>query len=254
MEFLKTEGLTKAFKGLIAVNDLDMEVIQGEILGLVGPNGSGKSTAINVITGFFSPTKGKVIYKGESISGLQPHEIAKRGIIRTFQHTSLFTNLTVEQNIISGMHLGLVNNALSSFFLTNRYRSEETKVTQAVNEILVFTNMQEKSNVVAQSLPGAEQRVLEIAIALAGKPKLLLLDEPAAGMNLQEATRLIELIRAIRQSGTTIMLVEHNMKVVVEVCSRIIVLDYGAKIAEGTPEEIANNQDVISIYLGKRKR
>jgi branched-chain amino acid transport system ATP-binding protein len=254
MEFLKTEGLTKAFKGLIAVNDLDMEVIQGEILGLVGPNGSGKSTTINVITGFFSPTKGKVIYKGESISGLQPHEIAKRGIIRTFQHTSLFTNLTVEQNIISGMHLGLVNNALSSFFLTNRYRSEETKVTQAVNEILVFTNMQEKSNVVAKSLPGAEQRVLEIAIALAGKPKLLLLDEPAAGMNLQEATRIIELIRAIRQSGTTIMLVEHNMKVVVEVCSRIIVLDYGAKIAEGTPEEIANNQDVISIYLGKRKR
>lgn len=253
MMILETEGLRKDFRGLIALNGVDVNIRQGEILGLIGPNGSGKTTMVNVITGFLKPTAGKITYKGELIGGLEPHQIAKRGIIRTFQLTSIFPDLTVEQNIIRARHLSTSSSFYGSFLGTKGYNKEEAKLKQVVMEILALVKMQEKSNVVARNLPAAQQRMLEIAIAVTARPELLFLDEPASGMNLQEAARTKELIRSLQQMGLTTVIIEHNMKVIMEACSRIIVLNYGIKIAEGTPEEIANNQDVISIYLGKRR-
>jgi len=253
MPLLEMQGLTKEFGGLTALSKLDVNIDEGEIVGLVGPNGSGKTTWINIVTGFLKPTAGDILYKGQSIVGLEPYQIAERGIIRTFQLTSLFPDLTVKENIVRGRHLSTNSSILGSFFWSKGYRKEEAKLRQEVMEILSFVKMQEKSDMAAQNLPAAEQRVLEIAIALAAKPELLFLDEPTSGMNLQEAARTMELIQSIRQMGTTVVIVEHNMKVIMELCSRIVVLNQGIKIAEGTPEEIIMNEEVISVYLGKRR-
>jgi branched-chain amino acid transport system ATP-binding protein len=253
MAILEIEGLAKDFKGLRALNNVDIKIQQGEIFGLIGPNGSGKSTMINVITGFLKPTAGKITYKGELIGGLMPHQIAKKGVIRTFQLTSIFPDLTVEQNIIRGKHLNANSSILGSSFWTKGYRREEAKLKQEAIEMLALVNIQGKSKMVARNLPPAERKILDMAIAMAAKPTLLLLDEPASGMNAEEAVRVVELIRSLHQTGITIVIVEHNMKVIMDLCFRIVVLNYGIKIAEGTPEEVANNQDVISIYLGKRR-
>lgn len=253
MTILKIKKLTKDFRGLRALNNVNLNVRQGEIFGLIGPNGSGKTTVLNIITGFLKPTAGDIVYKGGLISGLKPHQIAKRGVIRTFQLASLFPDLTVKENIVRGRHLSTNSSILGSFFWSKGYRKEEAKLRQEVMEILSFVKMQEKSDMAARNLPAAEQRVLEIAIALAAKPELLLLDEPTSGMNLQEAARTMELIQSIRQMGTTVVIVEHNMKVIMELCSRIVVLNQGIKIAEGIPEEIIMNEEVISVYLGKRR-
>jgi len=253
MTILRIEGLTKDFGGLRALNTVALNVQQGEILGLIGPNGSGKTTMLNVITGFLKTTAGSAIYKEELLTGLKPHQIAKRGVTRTFQLTSLFPDLTVVENIIRGRHLYSKSSFFGSFFGSKSYRKEEAKQKQELMDILRFVNMQEKADKVARNLPAAEQRILEIAIALATKPELLLLDEPASGMNLPEAASAMELIRSIQQTGTTVVIVEHNMKVIMQLCSRIAVLNQGIKIAEGTPQEISKNEEVISVYLGKRR-
>jgi len=253
MTILRIEGLTKDFGRLRALNDVALNVQQGEILGLIGPNGSGKTTMLNVITGFLKPTAGSAIYKEGLLTGLKPHQIAKRGVTRTFQLTSLFPNLTAIENIIHGRHLYSKSSLFGSFFLNKSYREEEAKLRQEAMNILTFVNMQEKGDMIAGNLPAAEQRILEIAIALASEPELLLLDEPASGMNVPEAASAMELIRSIQQSGTTVVIVEHNMKVIMQLCSRIAVLNQGVKIAEGPPQEISKNEQVISVYLGKRR-
>lgn len=253
MTILRIEGLTKDFGRLRALNEVALNVQQGEILGLIGPNGSGKTTMLNVITGFLKTTAGSATYKKELLTGLKPHQIAKRGVTRTFQLTSLFPNLTVTENIIHGRHLYSKSSLFGSFFWSKSYRKEEAKLRQEVMDVLTFVNMQEKGDMIARNLPAAEQRILEIAIALASKPELLLLDEPASGMNVPEAVSAMELIRSIQQKGTTVVVVEHNMKVIMQLCSRIAVLNQGVKIAEGTPEEISKDEQVISVYLGKRR-
>jgi branched-chain amino acid transport system ATP-binding protein len=253
MTILRTEELTKNFGGLRALNKVNLDVQQGEILGLIGPNGSGKTTMLNVITGFLKTTAGHTTYEGEIITGLKPNQITKMGLVRTFQLTSLFPDLTVAENIIRGKHLHTKSSFFGSFFRTKRYREEEAKLKQEVTDILAFVNLQGRGDMAARNLPAAEQRILEIAIALAAKPKLLLLDEPASGMNILEAARAMELVRSIQNTGVTVVVIEHNMKVIMQLCSRIVVLNEGIKIAEGTPEEISENKEVISIYLGKRR-
>ena len=251
MEVLKLDRITKDFKGLRALDNVDIDVYENEILGLVGPNGSGKTTLVNVITGFLQPTEGNIIFKEELITGLKPHEIVQKGIARTFQLTSLFPSLTVEENLIIGRHHMTSSSTLESFFQTKSYREEEKKMRQKAKELLAFMDMEKQKDVPAKYLPFGDQRKLEIGIALATEPKLLLIDEPAAGMNLEEQARLVGLLQSIRQMGLTMLIIEHKMKVVMGVCSSIVVLNYGVKIAKGTPEEIANNEEVIRVYLGR---
>ena len=253
MPILEIEGLTRNFGGLRALNGVAFNVQRGEILGLIGPNGSGKTTLLNVITGFLKTTEGNTVYKGNLLTGLKPHQIAKKGVTRTFQLTSLFPELTVKENIVRGRHLYSKSGFFGSLFQTKTYRKEEKRLNQDVMDVLDFVNMMKKGDMIVKNLPAADQRILEIAIALAAKPELLLLDEPASGMNLAEATGTMQLIRFIQQKGTTVVIVEHNMKVIMKLCSRIIVLNHGTIIAEGTPSEISKNKEVIAVYLGKRR-
>jgi branched-chain amino acid transport system ATP-binding protein len=253
MTILRIEGLTKDFGGLRALENVTFDVEQGEILGLIGPNGSGKSTVLNVVTGFLPRTSGQVTFKGRCISGFKPHQIARNGLVRTFQLTSLFPGLTVIENIFRGRHLGSNSGFLESIFQTPGYRRQESRLRQEAMDVLRFVNLDQKGDMLASNLPAAEQRILEIAIGLSAKPDLLMLDEPAAGMNLSEAFRAMELIRSVRQKGTTVMIIDHNMKVIMQLCSRIIVLNQGVKIAEGTPQKINANQEVVDVYLGKRR-
>jgi branched-chain amino acid transport system ATP-binding protein len=251
MAILKIDDVTKDFKGLRALDSVNFEVHNNEIVGLVGPNGSGKTTLINIISGFLQPTEGNIVFKGETIAGLRPHEIVHRGIARTFQLTSLFPSLTVEENLIIGRHRMINSSTLGSFFQTRSYREEEREARQKAKEILNFMGMEKQKDMVAKNLPFGDQRSAEIAIALATEPELLLVDEPAAGMNLDEQNKLVGLLQRIRQIGITMLIVEHKMKVVMGVCSSIVVLNYGVKIARGTPEEIAHDDEVIRVYLGR---
>jgi len=251
MEMLNIKSLEKDFNGLKVLDKVDMTIKQHEIFGLVGPNGSGKTTMLNVITGFLRPTSGEIIYKGEPITGLKPHEITKKRIVRTYQLSSLYPNLTVEQNIITGSHLKASSSLLGSFFQTRRYREEERILKEKANEILSFMDMVKQKDVLARNLPFGDERKLEIAIALATDPELLLMDEPAAGMNPEEQEKLIHLIQLIAGMGITIVIIEHNMRVIMKVCTSVAVLSYGIKLAEGTPEEITRDEKVISVYLGE---
>jgi len=208
---LELKGVTKDFGGLRALNNIDIELQGGEIFGLIGPNGSGKTTLLNVITGFFPPTAGSIVYQEESITGLAPHVIATKGIVRTFQITSIFPNLTVEENIINGSYLKTSSSFWGSLFHTKAYRREEMKLGQKAAEISALLGMQEKMGALANALGLGEQRRIEIAIALATEPKLLLLDEPAAGLNPTEAVEMVHLLQSIQKMGITLVVVEHNM-------------------------------------------
>jgi len=247
---LKIIGVSKDFAGLKALHDVDVQIQEGEILGVIGPNGSGKTTLTNVVTGFLPPTAGSVVYKESLISGLPPEIIAAKGIARTFQITSIFPNLTVEDNVIAASYLRTSGSLWGAFLHTKAYRREEAKLRQQSIESLTLLGLQGKGSAPANTLGLAEQRRLEIALALAIAPKLLLLDEPAAGLNVTEALELVHLLKSIHRKEITLVVIEHNMKVIMQLCSRIVVLNYGVKIAEGTPEEIAKNDEVISVYLG----
>ena len=247
---LKLDHTTIKFGGLTAVNDLSLNINQGQIFGLIGPNGAGKTTAFNVITGVYAPTSGKVIFQGEEIQGKRPYFVTSKGISRTYQNINLFKNMTVSDNVMIGTHSRTKSNLISNVLNTRNKRIEEKRAYDRCLEILDFMGIADKAQSKAGSLSYGEQRKLEIARALAVEPKLLLLDEPAAGMNLTEKDELAGLIWKIRNLGITILLVEHNMKLVMNVCEEICVLNYGKKLAQGTPSEIQTNPDVIKAYLG----
>lgn len=250
MPLLELQKLTKKFGGLTAVSDFDMFVDKGEIVGVIGPNGAGKTTVFNTISGIYSPTSGKVFYKGKDITGLNPHSVAKRGLVRTFQVTTVFSNLTVLENIRLGSHMLARIGFLADLFNTPSKQRKEKELFDKAAELADFLGLADKRNELAKNLSHGHQRALEIAIALGSDPELLMLDEPVAGMGAEETQKMMELIRNMRDKGITILLVEHDMKVVMNICTRIYVLDFGKKLAEGSPNEISTNKEVIAAYLG----
>ena len=256
MTVLQVEGLTKNFGGLAAVSNVNMEINEQELIGLIGPNGAGKTTLFNLLTGVYEPSEGKIELnvdgKMKSIGGLKPYVITGLGVARTFQNIRLFKNMTVIDNIKVAMTQTVRYHSLASILRLPSFYKEEQRITEEALELLKFIGMEDKKNEMAKNLPYGQQRLLEIARALAAKPKVLFLDEPAAGMNPQETAELTELIERIKQQfKTTIILIEHDMSLVMSICERIYVLDYGKCIARGTPEEIKNNRRVIEAYLGE---
>ena len=250
-ELLKAENVSEVFGGLKAVSDFDFHINQGELVGLIGPNGAGKTTAFNLFTGVYQPTTGTITFDGKSIVGLKPYEITQRGIARTFQNIRLFSELTVLENVKIAFHFHVKYGLLESVLRVGRYFHEEEQIEAESMKLLKIFHLEDKADEVAKNLPYGAQRRLEIARALAAKPKLLLLDEPAAGMNPQETKELMEMIRWIRQEfGLTVLLIEHDMSLVMGICERIYVLEYGMVIASGTPDVIKNDPEVIRAYLG----
>lgn len=250
---LRVDRLTRTFGGLTAVNDVSLDVQAGEILGLIGSNGAGKTTLFNLLCGSMPPSSGGIYLDGEDCFSWPAHKMARAGALRTFQITSVFMEETVAENIRIASYRTRQSNWLDSLLYRRRFRDDEQRIDRRVDEILEFVALYEKRDLLARTLPYGEQRKLEIAIALAGNPRLLFLDEPAAGMNAEEGAKLVGMIRRIRDSGVTVLLVEHHMKVVANVCDRIIVLDHGIKIAEGAPGDVLNDPEVVRVYLGREK-
>jgi branched-chain amino acid transport system ATP-binding protein len=251
---LEIRNLVKYFGGLAAISGIDIDVNQGEILGLIGPNGAGKTTMFNLITGTFRPTSGSIVFKGENIVGLRPYQIAARGLVRTFQSTTLFSEATVRQNVVTAFHMEANVSFWGAVFGGKAVNMRENNVLKKADELLEFLGLSHLQNELASALPHGHQRRLGVAIALATSPKLILLDEPVTGMNSEETREMMATIGKVRDSEITVLLVEHDMKAVMGMCDRIVVLDYGQKIAEGVPSEIKENLTVIRAYLGERRR
>lgn len=251
-ELLKVDNVSMVFGGLRAVSNLSMHIDEGELIGLIGPNGAGKTTAFNMITGVYTPTEGKVYFNCQQSSGKKSYQVTQMGMARTFQNIRLFSELSVIDNVKIAYNMHVTYNLADAIVRDGKYLSEEEFITQKALDLLKIFHLEEEAHEVAKNLPYGKQRRLEIARALATEPKLLLLDEPAAGMNPQETKELMEMIRWIRKEfNLSILLIEHDMGLVMGVCERIYVLEYGMKIAEGTPEEIKHNTRVIEAYLGE---
>ena len=248
MPLLEVDNLTRRFGGLSAVSDLSFAIEAGEIRGLIGPNGAGKTTIFNVITGYYRPTAGRISYRGEAIAGLSTNQIARRGLVRTFQSTTLFQEFSVFKNVLVGCHLHAPVNFVSAILGTGR--EVERQAESKALEILEFMGLAERRDALASDLPHGLQRALGVAVALAADPQLLLLDEPFTGMNPEETRHMMELVRRVRDRGVTLLLVEHDMQAVMGLCDRITVLNFGRLLAEGSPAEIRAHPDVIEAYLG----
>jgi branched-chain amino acid transport system ATP-binding protein len=253
MPLLEVRGLTVRFGGLVAVNAVDFDVHAGEILGLIGPNGAGKTTCFSLVSGFLSPQAGEVVFAGARVTGLSPHLIARRGLVRTFQKQSLFPRLTVLDNVMCGQHTHRRPRVWPALLGTRGEQQTLAAMRTRAEEILAFLGLSAEATGRAGDLAYGDQRKLAIGVALAAQPTLLMLDEPAAGTNATESAHLRELIRRVRDSGVSVVLIEHDMNVVMNVCDRIVVLDSGRKIREGKPAEIRADAEVIRVYLGERR-
>ena len=250
MALLEVKGITKTFGGLVAVENVEFNVNEGEIVSIIGPNGAGKTTIFNMLTGVYHVNGGKILFDGKEIQNKQPRDIVKAGIARTFQNIRLFPTMRVIENVLVGEHTNIGYNFLDLLFKTKKYRAEEKAAHQSAIDLLVSLDLGDEIDNYAKNLPYGMQRKLEIARAIATKARLIILDEPAAGMNPQESEELKEFIRKLRDKGQTILLIEHDMSVVMDISDRIYVIDHGRKIAEGLPKEIAVNKRVITAYLG----